>query len=342
MNKAIASLAVVAALALCACAPAQSGQSNNAQTTATTTAVATTTAQSSLAHRYASASEGRELLASNTAYYNGLSQNDIDYRMQKVGATLDELKAFYAEQVRDFTTEETKLIDEHLAGMMAKFEKDGYHLPPLDEIVFVKTTMKEECGAGGYTHGTTIYLGSEMLEEWVQGVADSINPDELLWHEIFHCLTRCNPDFRTSMYQLINFTTHDKDYTIPASVFEYHISNPDVEHHDSSALFNIDGKDIECFCDFVTTKHFEKPGDNFFASKTTALVPVDGSDLYYTPEQASNFNDIFGTNTNYVVDPEECMADNFAYALTYGTAGKDGKGWQSPQIIEGVQATLKS
>ena len=105
----------------------------------------------------------------------------------------------------------------------------------------------------------------------------------------------------------------EKEYPLPPSVFEYHISNPDVEHHNSYATFIIDGQNIDCFTDFVTTRHFEQEGDSFFGCSTIALVPVDGSDTYYTPEQAENFDEIFGTNTDYVVDPEECMADNFGY-----------------------------
>ena len=71
-----------------------------------------------------------------------------------------------------------------------------------------------------------------------------------------------------------------------------------------------------------------------------ALVPVDGSDIYYTPEQAENFDEIFGTNTDYVVDPEECMADNFGYALAYGMDGPNGDGYPNPEIIEGIMEYL--
>jgi hypothetical protein len=69
---------------------------------------------------------------------------------------------------------------------------------------------------------------------------------------------------------------------------------------------------------------------------TTALVPIDGSDVYYTPEQTSNFDDVFGKNTDYVIDPEECMADNFAMALMYGRKGPQGNGYATPEIINGI------
>ncbi len=338
MKRILTCVAIAMALILSGCASAPESPTDNMQSS---TGVATE--QASIAHRYASASEGTELLLSNDNYYAGFSQNDLDFRMQKKGATLDELKAFAAKQVLDFTDEEKALIDGCLAEMTNSLTDHGYALPPLDEITFVKTTMAEESGASGYTHGTTIFAESNMLDAFIsagEGIETEAYLTEFLWHEIFHCLTRSNPDFRASMYELINFTVHDVDYTLPPSVMEYHISNPDVEHHDSSAIFSIDGKDVECFCDFVTTRHFEKKGDTFFDCNTTALVPVDGTDTYYTPEQAANFDDVFGTNTSYVVDPEECMADNFSYALTYGTEGKDGNGYESPEIIEGVIAYL--
>ena len=171
----------------------------------------------------------------------------------------------------------------------------------------------------------------------------SMEPEEadgelkhLVFHELFHCLTRSNPDFRRDMYSLIHFTVQDEDFPIPPGVFEYHISNPDVEHHNAYATFRIDGKDIDCFTDFVTTRHFEKEGDSFFETGTTALIPVDGTDTYYTPAQAENFDEIFGKNTDYVIDPEECMADHFALTMNYGMEGPEGKGYPNPEIIEGI------
>ena len=61
---------------------------------------------------------------------------------------------------------------------------------------------------------------------------------------------------------------------------------------------------------------------------------------FYTPEQADNFWDIFGKNTDYVMDPEECMADNFAYFMYCGMDGPEGDGYENPEIIEGIERIL--
>ena len=343
MKKACVCIAIVMALVLCGCASTQGGTQGGTQGESPSAETSTAATRHEIAHRYASASEARDLLLSNERYYAGFSQNDLDFRMQKAGATMEEYKRFAAEQTRDFTDKEKEAIDELLAKMANTLTERGYTLPPLDEVTFVKTTMAEECDAEGYTHGTTIFLSATLLDKQTsKGEVDG-DPNYVttfLWHELFHCLTRCNPSFRADMYKLIHFTVHDADYTLPPIVMEYHISNPDVEHHNSSATFKIDGKDVECFTDWVTTRHFEKEGDNFFTCSTAALVPVDGTNTYYTPDQATNFNEVFGQNTHYVTDPEECLADNFSLAMTYGTKGPDGNGYKSPEIIEGIIAHL--
>ena len=296
----------------------------------------------SISYRFASKQEGTDLLLGNTAYYAGFSQNDLDYRMHRQGAAMEEYLAFAKEQVLDFTEEEKELIASHLTILTDGLEQNGCVLPPLDEIVFIQTTMKEENGVLGYTHGTQIYVAQNLLQ---LDMTEKKNEEYLLIflaHELFHCLTRCNPDFREAMYQIIHFTVVDEDFPLPRSVFEYHISNPDVEHHNAYASFLIDGEPVDCFTDFVTTRHIEKADEHFFDFAMTALVPTDGRDLYYTPDQTSNFDEVFGTNTDYVVDPEECLADNFAYALVYGLDGPEGKGYPNPEIIDEILSYLKT
>ena len=297
------------------------------------------TPEAAIPFRFASKEEGAELMLANKEYYAKFSPNKLDYIMQKTGADMEEYLAFAKEQVLDWTDEEKEIITRGMRDIEDSFASRGWTLPPLDTIVFIKTTMLEENGVMGYTHGTQIYI-YDFLSSCAPGdFEDGKLPESFrtfLAHELFHCLTRCNPDFRAEMYRLIHFTVAEKDYELPPSVWEYYIANPDVEHHNSWASFEIDGKEIDCFTAFVTTKHFENVGEQFFKFGMTALVPVDGSDVYYSREQAANFDEVFGTNTNYVIDPEECMADNFSLAVVYGTDGPGHNGYNNPEIIDGI------
>ena len=292
-------------------------------------------------HRYASAKEGKELMLSNTDYYSNFTKNDIEFRLKRTGATMDELLAVSTDEVRDYNLIEKYFIDHEIAKMGRKLAWNGYVLPEIDEIVFVKTDMSVEMGNSGYTHGKQIYLNSGFVTIYsllsiIPGFSNYF--DELLWHEYFHCLSRNDPEFRSRMYALINFTIADSDFKMPPSVLERYLSNPDIEHHDSYATFVIDGKETDCFTAWITTMDYEKAQYEEDSCTEVALVPIDGSDTYYRREQASNFDDVFGTNTRYVIDPEECMADNFAYAMFYGIKGKD---YPNPEIIQGVIDAVK-
>ena len=291
---------------------------------------------SKIPHRFASAEEGKELMLSNTEYYENITQIDIDNRLGRSGATLDELLEASTSEVKSFNLFERYLIDRHIANMARTLERNSYELPELEEIQFIKTDMTVEgMSASGYTHGTQIYLNSA-------NVIASVIPEtgkffeRTLWHELFHCLTRNNPEFRSKMYSLINFTVTGTDFELPPCVRDLYRSNPDVEHHDSYATFNIDGQNIDCF---VVSIWLQEQDGSY--SDEAVLVPVDGTDTYYLPEQASNFYEVFGNNTDYLLDPEECMADNFKYAMYFGIEGQDGQGYPNPEIIQGIIDQLK-
>ncbi len=290
-------------------------------------------------YRFADAKECTELLLSNEDYYSNLTKTDLEYRMQKKNATLEELLDFTKTQTRAFSKKEKKAIDTTMDIIEKTCIENGYHLPRIDNIVFCKTTMAEECNAGAYTHGTEIYLGelSLMLSSFMDP-KENYSFIQLVAHELFHCLTRNDSEFRKAMYEILGFTVTGKDYDFPQSTKDKIYSNPDVGHHDSYAAFEINGEKKDCVVIVSVDKPFKNRGDNFFDHMYTGLVPVDQLDVIYKSNEASNFWDIFGKNTNYVIDPEETMADNFSFTIVYGLKGKK---YPSPKIIKAIDAYLK-
>lgn len=290
--------------------------------------------------RFASAEEGRELMFSNEAFFANMTQNDIEYRMQKKGATLEEYKDFAAEQVREFSQEEQAVIQEHVEALEKICKDEGYQLPYIEEIFFIKTTMEEEGGAAAYTHGTQIYVGDWLLELLMSEEEEIARfGTSTIAHELFHCFTRCDSSFRAKMYGILNFTVEEDDFVFSEEIQKVVVSNPDVEHHNAHATFRINGEDKECVVVYASKKDFEKAGDDVFEVSRTCLVPIDTLSTLYEVEEAENFYEVFGRNTGYVIDPEETLADNFSYALVYGI---DGMGYENPEIIEEIIALLKT
>lgn len=301
-------------------------------------------ASNQIHYHCASLSEGQQLIVANTDYYNSLTQMDMDWRMGKTGAKKDELTDFARSCVQEFTDKEKEIIDHSIAFIENKLHKMGAVLPfPKDDIVFVKTSMKEECDAGGYTHKTEIYLGASVL---ALPEKDSIFIHQLIAHELFHCLTRNSPEFRRGMYKLIGFTVMEKDLVFSPAIQDKILTNPDVEHIDNYAEFTINGEKRKCELVVLYTKTWEEAAAEFGKEKAIffyfnqcVLVPIDQLDIFYPIADVPDFWDVVGRNTPYVFAPEECLADNFAFAVIYGT---DGYEYKSPQLISDIVDYLKN
>ena len=298
--------------------------------------------------RFADLKEAQNLYLSNTEYFNNFSQYDLDYKLNKKNATIKEFKDFGVSQMLEFTKEEKEILSKQIKKMEKTLEKQKMRLPFNQEITFIKSTQKEENGSLAYTHGTQIYLGERIFDLIDnKNIKKMFTFEEILWHELFHCMTRTNKTFRKDMYKIIHFTVNEKDFIIPKVIFDISISNPDVEHHDSYATFNIKGKNIDCYMVLTASKPFNKPGDSFFRCMKSAIVPIDSKGEFYLPEDAENFWDIFGKNTNYVIDPEECLADNFCYAMLneeyqqYLECKMNELNFKNPEIIEKIINYLK-
>ncbi len=293
-----------------------------------------------LSYRLAAAEEGRVLLQKNTAYLEGLTQADLDIRMQKTGATLDEYKALLDQTTQDFTDEEAGMIDDIMSFIQRRLYALNCQLPDPGEIVFVKTGMTEEPGAGGYTHRYVIYLGAPVLEKLYSlwNTAEGKTAARLLVaHELFHVVSRIHRGFRGAIYGVLGFSLADKPFEFPAEVAEKIISNPDVAVNDSFASFTVDGKKTDCALIFCADQAFAQPGDTLFSHTATGVVPLDNMGKIYPVNEVPDFWDKVGRNTDYVINAEECAADNFSFAIVYGS----DHDYPTPEIIDGILTVLK-
>lgn len=288
-----------------------------------------------ITHHFADVEEGIKCKLSNEKYFNRLTQDDLDFRAQKKDATLEEFKTFSAAQVKAFTEEEKKFIAKALKGMETLMNKKGYKIPVKKDIVFVKTTMADEGGAMAYTHQNQIYLHEDFLKAY-QGY--DLYFQEILCHELFHCLTRQNKNFKKKMYSVINAQVMDKEAEFPEEVAKKVLANPDVESFDSYVTLTINGEKKKCIVFPYYVRGFEKEGDTFFDANEVKLMPIDDTSKLYSIEEATDFWDVFGKNTSYILAIEETMADNFAYAVIYDEEIQ--KKFPNPEIFKKIQKKL--
>jgi hypothetical protein len=122
------------------------------------------------------------------------------------------------------------------------------------------------------------------------------------------------------------------------------MANSDVDHIDSYAEFDIDGKKRKCalvpFYRMSWDEAYDEDGEeaSFFNHITEVLIPIDDFSEFFDISYASDFWDKMGGNTDYVNSPEECLAVNFSYAIIFGLDRK----YYTPQLIKSMLDALKN
>ena len=315
-------------------------------------------------YRFASREEGVRLKMGNTAYFEAQTPREIAWKLERPDASSAYFKAIAEAQIREFTPDEKKAVDAAMDFIEERLSTLGIRLPFHEEIIFIKSDMKDEGHAAGYTQKNQIYLGSLCLERTARAFLK--DPEyradyaefrlfifrELVSHELFHCLTRGDASFRRRMYALIGFSVQDQDIEFGPSVREAILHNPDVERYDDSAEFTIGGRKRRCILLATLSQSYaeavtENCCANFFDYAQAALVPLDQPDTMIQLVDATDFYDVVGRNTDYVLSSEECLAENFSALVTYGTEGrydsmdKTVTPYETPQLIMEMHDTLR-
>lgn len=270
-----------------------------------------------LKFHYASRAEAQTLWSVEDAYMRHLTPFDLEVRTGKSDAGKAALKQIAMEGFRDWTADEMKRMDHLMTTLNARIRQERYDLPLPDSIVIVKSDMEEEGGAGGYTRSKWIALHSSMPAK------DSEEKlEEVMLHELFHVLTRNNPDFKRKVYETIGFTVEDNELDFPEDLRPVHITNPDVDRFDSYATFRINGSDQRCAMVIYAARPYS--GGSLFDYLKIGFVALDenlkpimkeGRTVVYPLEKVENFYDKIGRNTDYVINPEEILAENFVFAF---------------------------
>ena len=311
-------------------------------------------AQTQIKLKFATLSEAQSFISADDHYTKGLSPFDIDSRVGKVNSTVQELKELQKAECREWFQSEIDIICKSFKIIEQRLVEGGYNIPLPTEVVMIKTTMREEGNAGAYTRENQIYVGSGVvgLRKMRDGTELPIPSAEslcsLMAHELFHVLTRNNLNFKSAMYRIIGFTRLEKEIQFPDDVLTLRISNPDVSCYDSYANITVNGVKQNCTMINVANKAYE--GGSFFRYLKVGFIPLDnnftpivkdGKTVIYDLDDATDFYNLVGRNTGYVINPEECLADNFSIAVNGFQPSPRRQELPNPEIIEKIREALK-
>ena len=114
--------------------------------------------------KFATREQAQKLLSNKDIFLSNLSQFDLDSRLGKPSATLDAFIAFRTKQVLGWNKTEKKRIQESIDRIGQIITKEGYQIGFPDEIVFLKSTMKDEGGVEGFTQGNFVVLSAAIMQ----------------------------------------------------------------------------------------------------------------------------------------------------------------------------------
>jgi hypothetical protein len=175
---------------------------------------------------FATKDEATKKLNVEDEYTKGWSQFDIDSRMQRQQSTLEEQMKNMTSQLKEWSENDKEKIKAQLLIIDNEIAKNNFKLNIPTDILLIKSTLKDEGGAEGYTRGNCIVLNEDILTMPNENVKD------ILIHELFHVLTRYNKTFRKDIYKIIGFEICN-EVAYPDNLKNFKISNPDAPFKDS-------------------------------------------------------------------------------------------------------------
>lgn len=290
---------------------------------------------------FASQSEGRQTLVAKDDFVRRLSPFDRSARMKTDKAVSEaEFLEFIGKNVVDWTKEETQTLQAAIEAMQPLFRDLPLSLPPTVQLI--RTTGAEE-GNAAYTRSTAIVLPKSELGKSQQQL------QQLICHELFHILSRQNPTLREELYGIIGFTKCN-EIKLPPELERRKITNPDAPRNDHFVRLQIGGHESMAVPVLLSSAetYDVKRGGEFFAYLQFQFLVVEkdggtgnlkavsegSSPKLVGIEGVSGFMEQVGKNTDYIIHPEEILADNFALLVS------NSDKVTSPEILRKMREVL--
>ena len=268
--------------------------------------------------RFADVREAKEALTKRDDFIAALSPFDRQVRLKSVGDVSEqELLAYIPLHVLPWTPADQALLTPLIESMAGKLKHWKLNLPPV--IWLVKTDGQEDSRAA-YCRGPAIVLPANMLA--------NKRLDTILPHELFHVLSNQNPELRQTLYNSIGFRKCN-EVPLPGSLAARKITNPDAPLNNQYITVVQNGRRMELMPVLFSKapKYDAARGGTLFAYLEFKLMAlendngvrgaalVDGKPVLIEPSSVPGFAEQVGANTDYIIHPEEILADNFVFLL---------------------------
>ncbi|MCL1138109.1 hypothetical protein [Shewanella pneumatophori] len=279
--------------------------------------------------------EAASVLTQEDDFVRGISPFDMASRMKRADdPSKREYLAFVATQTLDWSDAEKAAVNQAYQQILPQLTALKVDLPKPIELI--KTTGLEEGGAA-YTRGQAIILQQKQI-------ANEAGLPGLVAHELLHIFSRHNPVIKQKLYQAIGFYPVG-EISFPAPLKRQKITNPDAPVNDFAIRVTYQDKQVWAVPILYSAEpqySLEKGGEFFDYLEFNFVIVGDSEQASTNIYDANNpqivkvselkgFFKQIGRNTNYIIHPEEIIAENFSFLMTQETELK------SPQLLQKIE-----
>ena len=275
-------------------------------------------------------------LSRNDDFMERLSQFDMESRMKTIDhVNRPEFKQFIRTNTLDWTDQDRQYVEQAYGELQIELSKYALNLPK--QIKMILTTGAEE-GTAAYTRGKAIILQRDKLT-----LGQELK--RIMTHEIFHIYTRHNLVKKDELYQSIGFN-YVGELEFPDDLEDRKITNPDAPVNDYAIFVEYNQQLVWAMPILYSTSEkydLDKGGEffNYLLFKFLIVADEYGNWTYdddhpviVDRSELKGFLEQVGYNTNYIIHPEEILADNFALLIL------NVNPVNSPEVLEKMKQIL--
>lgn len=214
---------------------------------------------------------------------------------------------------------------------------------PLPREVLLIHTNGAESANQPHTRANAVVLPAQFNQQ-------SFSDAEVLAHELFHVVSRHQPELANRLYDLIGYDRVG-ELQWPAGWLALRIANQDAPFDHHLMRVKIQGRETTVMPVVVTSSAKLPPadGDTLLELMQPRLLEVEpgagsqptrpvlrgGKPVWHDPETTPDFLARLGGNTDYVLHPDETIADNFMFLVS-------GRAVKNPQLLKRIEAVLQA
>ena len=214
-----------------------------------------------------------------------------------------------------------------------------YKLP---KLALIKSKGKIYGPNTFYTRENSIIIPQAEIEN-----LNESNFSDIMLHEVFHILSRYNPELKKKLYTVIGFNPLTAPLIIEENFNKRILLNPDGINFNYE--MSIKTKEESYNVVPIIYSKTDNPAtiNSYFENLEFDLFPIrakEGNWHLVTPEEAANldlkshpnFYAQIGRNTKYIIHPDEILADNFILMIN----NKNGNGKRGNDILAKMKSIL--